>query len=49
MDWIDEEARFASPSFNAADFAKETFVECEVKEVCEKKRGCGCSHEVGQG
>jgi hypothetical protein len=33
MDWIDEEARFASASFDAGAFAKETFSECDVKEA----------------
>jgi hypothetical protein len=33
MDWTDEEAKFASVSFNANEFAKDIFAECDVKEA----------------
>jgi hypothetical protein len=38
MDWVDEEARFASSSFVAADFVKEAFVENTVEEVEQIRR-----------
>ncbi len=38
MDWVEEEARFASSSFSAADFVKEVFVENTVEEAEQIRR-----------